>query len=350
MRWLFLFVGLTLAAAPQVQAQESDNELEATLGEVGEAYARAYTQPLADVLGADFNAGLFHTARVERLGLNLYVGISGAAVSIPSSSRSFTLTYSGRVNVEVDEGPVQDKTLNVPATFEARDAPTIFGEEEEPLIDYMSRYDTTVTYLGITLPVSIDEVDQIETIGGLANIDLIGAPMLHIRLGSVLSTDLLVRWIPAGLVNQGIEAAGGDPAEVGSAELIGVGVRHGLNTYLPILPLDVAMQVMWQRANLEDASNEEILRVNTFAASLQASKQWRFVSVYGGLQTEESRLRVQYTFEDEDISVPVDFTLTGALKTRVVLGAGLHLGPVLLNAGATFGEFTVYTGGLGVSL
>ncbi|ARA91945.1 hypothetical protein AWN76_001375 [Rhodothermaceae bacterium RA] len=348
MRWLLLFTGLALALAPPAQAQENDNELEATLGEVGEAYARAYTQPLADVLGADFNAGLFHTARVRRLGLNVYLGISGAAVRIPASSRRFSLIYTGRIDVEVEEGPVR-RTLTLPATFEAREVPTIFGEEEEPLVDYLSRYDTTVTYLGITLPVAGEEAGQVETIGGLANIDLIGAPMLHLRVGSVLSTDLIVRWIPAGLVDQGIQAAGGNPDEVGSAELFGLGVRHGLNTYLPVLPMDLAVQVLWQRARLADAAEEEILRVDAFAASLQASKQWRFVSLYGGVQTEETKLRVQYTFEDRGATVPVDFTLTGAMKTRLVLGTALHLGPVLLNAGATFGSFTTYTGGLGLA-
>jgi hypothetical protein len=151
-------------------------------------------------------------------------------------------------------------------------------------------------------------------------------------------------------VDRGIELAGGVPEEVGSAELIGVGVRHGLNTYLPFLPVDLAVQALWQEATLQDFDEQEVLKATSFAASLQASKRWGVVSLFGGVQTEETRLHVAYTFEDDEVSVPIAFSMTGVQKGRGILGVGLHLGPVQLHGSASIGQLTAYTVGLGLGI
>lgn len=352
MRRLALAFALLLVGILPSWAQESD--LEADLGMIGEAYARAYLQPLADVLGAGVNADLFHTAHVERFGINLYAGISTAGVPVPGGSRTFDLAYTDRVAIEgINLGPFSID-LRTPAQFGAQGAPTFFGDEAAPAVGYTARYDTSVSVIGLTLPVQGDTTGTEETIGGVFPYEFFPAPMLHLRVGSVLGTDLLVRWIPAAVVESAYSAfseGGEDPEDAfGQANLIGFGVRHGLNTYLPLLPLDVAVQVLWQQADLDDAEGFNLLRLNTFAASIQASKQFRVLTVFGGLQTEDTRFRVRYDFDDGEVVVPIDFTLQGAVRNRAVLGVGLDLGPVHLHGSASLGEITSFATGLGISI
>ncbi len=327
-------------------------DLNETLSEVGEAYARAYVNPLADVLGAHLNTGLFHTAGASNkvFGIDVYFGVKASAAQLSTTDQFFDLVYEGIVPFDVELAG-QTITLDVPATFSVTGAPTIFGTENEGFATVSVDHDTTFSSLGLTLPVSFDSTLAPQTtIGGLGNeiqpIDLVPFAVPQIGLGTIFGTDVMVRWVPK------ISAP-----DIGSLELFGFGIRHNLNQYLPVLPVDVSIQAAWQRILVEDNIDDEVLSARTFAVNVAVSKRFAFVTVYAGVQSERSDVEFSYVFEIDELDeidadldaeqIDVNFTLRSNSKTRGIFGLGLKLGPVLINADASVGHFTIFSAGFG---
>ncbi len=332
-------ISLFLLVAP-AKAQD----LNETLSQVGEAYARAYVNPFAEALGADLNTGLFHTAGVSKrvFGINVYLGVKASAALLDNSHKSFNLVYQGTVPLDIDLAG-QTITMNVPATFTVNDAPSIFGEEREGEAIVSVAHDTTFSTLGLTLPVSFDStlVPQ-ETIGGLLETSVAPLIVPQIGLGTVFGTDVMFRWLPQISV-----------PDVGALELFGFGVRHNLNQYIPALPLDLSIQAAWQRMRAEDDLGSEVLEANTFAVNIALSKRIGVLTVYGGLQTERSDVSFSYEVDvDQEDFDPIDinFTLSSKGKTRGIFGFGLKLGPVVWNADVSVGQFTVVSAGFGFAI
>ncbi len=320
-------------------------DLNETLSQVGEAYARAYVSPLAEALGADLNTGLFHTAGVSKrvFGINVYFGIKASAALLDNSHKSFNLVYQGNVPLDVELAG-QTITMDVPATFTVDNAPTIFGESQTGFATVSVDHDTTLSTLGLNLPVSFDStLTPRETIGGLLQTSVAPFVVPQIGLGTVFGTDIMIRWLPQIKVT-----------DVGALELFGFGVRHNLNQYIPALPLDLSIQAAWQRIRAEDDLGAEVMDANTFAVNLALSKRIGVLTVYGGLQTERSDISFSYIFDVNDVDptidadpIDVDFTLSSVGKTRGIFGLGLKLGPVVWNADVSVGQFTVVSAGFG---
>ncbi|MEM8486322.1 MAG: DUF6588 family protein [Bacteroidota bacterium] len=336
--WLAI---LCLFLAVPAHAQD----LNETLSQVGEAYARAYVSPLAEALGADLNTGLFHTAGVSRkvFGINVYVGVKASAALLNNSHKTFNLQYTGSVPLDV-EFAGQTLTLDVPATFTVENAPSIFGATEEGQAFVSVDHDTTISTLGLTLPVSFDStLTPQNTIGGVIETTVAPFVVPQIGLGTVFGTDIMIRWLPQLSIN-----------EVGALELFGFGVRHNLNQYLPKLPVDVSIQAAWQNIRAEDEAGSEVMDARTFAVNLAVSKRIGVLTVYGGLQTERSDVSFSYVFDVDDVDpdldvdpIDVNFTLRHTGQTRGIFGFGLKLGPVVWNADVSTGQFTVVSAGFG---
>lgn len=327
-----------------ISAPLAAQDLSETLSEVGEAYARVYVDPLAEALGADMNSGLFHTASTGKkiLGVNVYIGFKASAIFLSDTDKTFDLTYQGTAPIDFNlAGNIV--TLDVPATFTVTGAPTIFGPEEDAFASVQVNHDTTFQTIGLTLPVSIDStLAPRQTIGGLLPTDV--APFLipQIGIGTVMGTDIMVRFLPQISV-----------PDYGSVEVLGFGIRHNINQYLPLLPVDLAIQAVWQRLGADDDNNLQIVQAKTFAVNLAASKRFGPLTLYAGLQTERSDIRFQYTFEpdefdvDSEEDVNINFTLSDIGKNRALFGFGLQFGPVLLNGDISTGHTTVVSAGFG---
>ena len=339
-RSAFLVLAFLLISLP-ARAQD----LNETLSQVGEAYARAYVDPFAEILGAHMNTGLFHTAGVSKkvFGVDVYIGVKASLVPISNEHRAFDLTYEGTVPLDVDFAG-QTITLDVPATFTVEGAPSLFGVDEDGMATVSVNHDTTFSTLGLTLPVSFDStLTPRETIPGVLPTTLVPFGVPQIGLGTVFGTDIMVRWLPQ------ITAP-----DVGSVELFGFGVRHNLNQYIPLLPLDVSIQAAWQRILVEDHLNAKVLDANTFAVNVALSKRIGVLTVYGGLQSERSDMAFSYLFDVENFEenieadpIDVNFTLSDKNRTRGIFGLGLKLGPVVWNADVSVGSLVVYSAGFG---
>ena len=46
--------------------------------------------------------------------------------------------------------------------------------------------------------------------------------------------------------------------------IFGIGVRHSISQYLPVLPVDIAVQVVWQQVLVKDALDAELMDLRTF--------------------------------------------------------------------------------------
>ena len=341
MRLLLVLMIVFAATAPGARAQE----LSETLSEVGEGYARGYLAPLMDAVGANFNAGLVPAAQIGTVGgeFNVYVGLKVFGAFVPESGTTFTTTYTGNVPLTRRLGN-QSITLDVPAVFTVEEAPTFFGDSDPGAMVVHAEQDTSFYYLGLNLPVSFDTTYTLEGIGGLWSTTVAPFVVPEVVLGTYLGTDLMLRWVP----EFSVESAG-------AFHLMGIGVRHRLNPYLPRLPFDLALQAVWQRAGADDDEGEPMVRISTFAANLQIGKRVGSLGLYAALQSEQSSGEVRYRYVpeadplDEPLEpVPVRFTMAGANKMRGVVGVDLKLGVVHLNANAGIGRVRTVSIGLGV--
>lgn len=341
---MFFRIILLLLLLPVPAAAQNLNE---SLSRVGEAYAQLYVEPLLNGLGADLNAGLFHTARAGKLpyDLDLYLGVKGSGMFISNADKSFDLTYPSNVSFDYRVGS-RLRRITVPATLTVRDAPTIFGSTEAPEATVSAQLDTTFFNLGVAFPVSIDTTFTAEMIGGLVNMNIAPFATIHAGIGSILGTGITLRWTPRVEVE-----------DVGAIESYGIGISHSLSQYFPVPPLDVAVLVAWHDFQIDSPDQEDIVGGSTFALSLIGSRRFGMITLYGGAQIEESKIHVSYMLdpgseienETEVDSIPIEFSVEGINRGRGILGTAFHLGPVQVNADIGFGQVNTVSAGFGLA-
>jgi hypothetical protein len=298
-------------------------DLGSTLGKVAAPYGQAYVAPAVNAFGMDLNSGLFHTANVGGtlpFGLSLYVGVQVGGTLVSSSDKSFSLAYQDTL----DEG-VLGKHL---ATYVVTNAPTIFGSTEKGKVVITPSNNPALT-------------DTETTVGGLVNTSFAPLPIPQVGLGSLFGTDVMVRFLPKIKLSS-----------YGSVQLFGWGLRHSISQYIPLIPIDIALQLGFQNFSIKDTSGNNVFKLSTFAANLEVSKTFAILTVYGGLQVESSKVDVSYSFTPlgETQPVPISFSLNGKNKFRALLGLDLGLGPLTINVDYSIGAISAVTAGLGVTI
>ena len=99
---------------------------------------------------------------------------------------------------------------------------------------------------------------------------------------STLGTELMLRYIPAI-----------DIEDV-SFDLFGIGVKHSISQYIPLVPVDIAVQIMYNKFSLEGPDLS--IATSNLAFNAHASRSFGLVTLYGGLQYESTTLDLDYTF------------------------------------------------------
>jgi hypothetical protein len=283
---IVLFISLLVE---NIQAQEFDDFVR----KYTDANGQGYMQPLADAFGANLNSGWYHNAYIQEKGFQLYIGVTAMSAIIPEKNKTFLATTQGFFS------PTQ-----------SIDAPTIFGKSETVTVDG----DGGLTY---SFP------------GGL---DLNNLPMAvpNITVGSLHGTDLSVRW-----------AAYNIGEDVGKVQILGGGIRHSIDQYFDLEPVNLAAGFFFQQFSLGN-----IVEANGWLANIQASYQWRLITFYGGLGYENSNLDIQYTYEADESEI--NFNLKGDNSIRATLGLTLNLGPVKLHGDYNLANQSLFTLGLGL--
>lgn len=349
MRSLSLFLVAMLGASLALCGAAHAQDLEETLSDVSGQYASAYVAPLVDGLGATFNSGFIRDVPLARKGngFGLYLGLQAFGAFLPDDRATFDLTYEADMMLEASVGGNRIP-VRVPVTLELRGAPTIVGPEEPAVATVTARYDTTISRYGILVPVAFDTTFTKELVGGLLATNVVPTVVPQLRIGRLFGTDLVVRWLPR------IEAS-----DLGSLGLFGLGFRYDLSQFLPAFPVGLAAQAFWQRVTVNDAEDVQLLDFRTFAAGVNVGRRFGPLSVYAGLQTERTSMDVSYEFDvesggsDPDFpeleTIPIAFSLEGAMRGRATVGAALHAGPTVLNFDYSLGEIPVVVVGLGLA-
>lgn len=305
-----------------LSAQAQSDNLSEALGTIGEQYADNYTQPVTDALGAGLNAGLFRTAEVGGTGLvpvvDVYVGVSVMGVSTAGSSSSFQpeteqfTTANGRT-VTIDYGPDR--------------VPTAFGEEQSPGTATISDEQGNST--------------QVELPPGLLNTSIAPLAIPQVGVGTVLGTDAQVRYLPETSISS-----------YGSVSLFGLSARHSISQYIPLSPVDLAVQGTWQSLSVSGTNQDGVVDASGWALNAQASKSLPVapITFYGGLQYEQFGVDVNYSFDSSVGSEEIAFSQDAASNVRALAGVSATLTLFQVNVDYALGANNTVSAGVGVTL
>ncbi len=253
-----------------------------------------FMQPFATSLSEGLNSGSFYTASISSFP-SFSISFRGMIMFVPSSQMTFTPTL-----------PSGYKATNSTAT--------IWGDQG-------------TIYTGpngyIPYPNGLNQ----------SNIPF-AMPQIT---GSFMGTEVLIRYLPTVHVKND------------DINYFGIGVRHSISQYIPLIPVDVAVGVLYNKLNYGS-----YISGSTFAVNGEVSKTFGLFTAYGGLQYESSSFDLSYTIkgdpnngdptlrQDRNISASV----SGADNIRFILGGSLKIGFLVINADYNLASQSLFSGGL----
>jgi len=286
-------VGIFLIFSSFVFAQ-----VDQKLGNFPQSAAKGYIQPLVDVVGANLNSGLYHTASMSKL-FGFYVGVKAMAVFVPSSMKDFIAELNS------DYNPSTVKTA------------TVFGDKDAG---------ATTRYKNI---------QDVKLPGGIGlTIAPLAVPQVAV---STMNSELLVRFVPSVKIND----------EVGDVNLLGIGLGHSVSQYIPMFPINVAIQGVYQQFKVGSYLKATALNVN-----VHASKSFVFFTLYGGVGYETFSADVNYSYKPPIAGAQeqsFSFSLKGKNNFRATAGFKLKLVVFDLNVDYSVGSVNVLSAGFGFS-
>jgi len=265
--------------------------------------AKEYVKPVSTWFGTFFNSGTYYDASVADF-FGFKFNLIGMWTIIPENQKSFNpnpqLTGVG------DVGPTA----------------TVFGNKASYYLGSKGFY----TYpSGLSLNAVPSGIYQFAA--------------------STYNTELLLRFFPRTKF---------DETKVG---IFGFGIKHEISSYIPMLPVDIAVQILYNNFNFEfndgDPVNYTKLKSNNFAFNVHASKTFAgMFIVYSGLQYESSSMDFSYYFEDKNNYYPAtgnkiqNLSVDGDNNFRFTLGGAVKLGVFVVNADLNLTTLTTFTTGL----
>ncbi len=273
----------------------SQSKLEDNLKQMGAATVTGYIQPVTDLFGANMHSGYYHAADVEKFGFHLRLDIIAMAAAVSDGQKTY-------------DAPTP---WNSPASFKA---PTVFGGPATQV----TNPSTGMSYKAVA--------------DGLINTNYMPLAVPQLTIGNIFGTQATIRYIT-------IPKMSGD--NIPNITLWGLGARHSISQYLPMVPVDLSAGIYFNSFTFGDMIDFKGMAINA-----QASKSFSILTVYGGLQWENSTMNLTYT--STDITSPsVSISMDGANAFRFIAGIDLGLGPIHLFADANLGSITAFSGGIG---
>ncbi|QQS35657.1 MAG: hypothetical protein IPM56_15645 [Ignavibacteriales bacterium] len=253
-----------------------------------------YAKPFATTLGTAFNSGGYHSASVSKF-FGFSLSFRGMYIMVPDDQLTFSPSLPNGY------------TASKPTA-------TIYGNKG-------GAYAGPDGY--IPFPPGINES---------------AVPVAYPQVtGSFMGTELLIRYLPS--------------VDIGETSIgfFGAGLKHSISQYIPLFPLDMAVQVMYSNFSLKD-----IIDANNFAANVHVSKTFGVFIPYFGLQYESTGVELKYTIQGDPnsgdpnlrVDKPVSVDIDGDNNFRATLGGALKLAIIVLNADVSLSSQTVFSGGL----
>ena len=285
----------------------------------GKSLIESYISPLGNSLGAALNNGWYNTAKPHRLG-GFDVTITANLVLVPTDAKTFNISESNSNG----------------RTFRGDDTPTILGNTDAG----------KATYNGNTFDMP----------KGM-NIPLLPVPMLQAGIGLIKNTEIDVRFMPE-IEMQGV-----------STELFGVGVKHDILQWLPIvdkIPIDVSFQAGYTKLSSQimleydvngvEENAEAALDIKATTFNILLSKKIAMLTAYAGLgyNSTKTTFNVDGTYNIAGLSLNVndltEFEFESNNNLRANVGFRFQIAVLALQANYTFSEYPVATVGLGISI
>jgi hypothetical protein len=256
---------------------------------------QAYAKPLATTLGTALNSGGYNSAKISSF-FGFSFSLRGMYVMIPDDQKTFV-------------------PGNLPQNYTSGPTATFYGDK------------------GATYPGSNGYI----AMPGGYNISSIPAGMPQIAV-SFMGTEVMLRYLPSIKV--------GDSNQL---NMFGIGIAHEISQYFPLLPVDVAVQLLYNKITLTN-----IVDCKSFAFNVHASKSFGIVTPYVGLQYESSSFTASYTTTADPSSGDpylrqahkVSLTVDGDDSFRATIGASFQLAVLVLNADYSVTSQPVATAGL----
>ena len=260
-------------------------QFEDRFNELSEDLQKGYSTPLATWTGTYLNSGGYYSASVSKL-FGFKLSLVGMMIFIPEDQQTFKL----------DDGT---------------ETATFFGEKGAAVPGAQG-------YLVYPPGVNQSSVPMV-------------MPQIAV---STLGTELMLRYIPAM-----------DIEDV-SFDLLGIGVKHSISQYIPLVPIDIAVQIMYNKFSLEGP--ELLIGTSNLAFNAHASRSFGLFTLYGGLQYESTTLDLEYTFREANTGLTdeVKASIDGENGVRLTLGAALRLAVLVINADINIGSQTALIAGL----
>jgi hypothetical protein len=258
---------------------------------LNETNIKAYATPFATSFGLAMNSGSFYKADVPSL-FGFSIGFRGMYLLIPESQKTFT--------------PV------LPEYYNPKEVATIWGDKGGAFAGPNGYEVTQPGFNRSAVPFALPQITL-----------------------SFMGTEAMFRILPE------VTISGDD-----KVSMYGFGIKHEISRYFPLMPLDVAVQVLYNKFEISSLMN-----ATNFAVNAHASKTFAVVTPYVGLQYESSSMDLKYDYRpglDPNAAVvrTIAVSLDGDNSFRGIIGAALELGFLVFNADVAFSSQTVLTGGL----
>lgn len=261
---------------------------------LNESEVGKYTQPFATSLGEGLNTGGFYTAHIPQL-FGLGISVRYMYILIPNDQMTFT--------------------PSLPSGYNASTPTATFWGDKGAIYSGPNGY--------ITYPNGINQTN---------------VPFLMPQVSaSLMGTELLIRYIPQLTI-------GGE-----KLNFFGFGVRHSISQYIPLIPVDVAVQLLYNKLSVSG-----LIDASSFAINGEVSKTFDPLTIYGGLQYESSKFDLTYTLKgDPNSGDPslrqnrnISASVNGLDNFRVIVGASLQLAVLVLNVDYNISSQAVISGGV----
>lgn len=261
--------------------------------------AEGYIKPIVDCLGVNMNRGWYHSAKIPKFGLKFRFGLVAMLAPFMDKDKTFTATTEGTFKPRTDA-----------------EVSTVAGSEKS--VEIKGTGETTFAFPG--------------------GLNMTGIPFVapQLTVGYFMGTEATLRLFDTAWLGKM-----GD-TEIGDISLFGIGVRHSIDQYIPLCPVDIAAGVFYQRISVSD----DFIKFTNLHIGVQASKGLGPLLVYGGLGYDNSNATMEWSYHGEfgDFEYSVD--IAGDNGIEATAGLGFNVFILHLNADISFGRRLAYSAGL----
>lgn len=281
----------------------------------------------------NLNSGFYHSADLHDI-LGFDVGLKFAAVMVKDEDRVFDLVLPEQIKyggVTLNAGVDYDKVIpGAPTALGSPSGKEVKVKASSPFAAlrgqtiFMTPQGFDVKAVPLIMPqASIGLPFGLEVVGRFA-------PTLKVPLDFLKSSD------------------------VAKFSYMGLGVRHNIDQYISMMPINIAIHFMTQKLTISDMNDNKIVGASGTAYGIEVSKSLVLFTVYGGYQIEKSSWDVEpYKYADPTTATTIDipgFSVDGQNTSRFHAGVRLLLLMVNVHADYSFAKQPVITAGLGISL